>query len=419
MKSLVVVLALSALANVGMLTVIASRSPSTHPAQDGKSLDPRTTSADPSKPGSPSAATEDHERTLEEIWISPTREELPGLIARLRAAGYPPSVIRSLVSMMVSNLYAERRRALQGPVEDVPFWQGRDRPLSMSAPVSAEIRAARRALDQESRALLKELLGANAIDTASESNLVSQRMMGPLSAEKLEQLQAIRSDYADLQQSMFTSISALTGARLPADEEKLALLAKEEQADIRALLTPEEYFEYQLRSGQVATMLRFQLAAFNPTETEFRAIVRAMLDQEGSSTAPIGPQAGAAFARQQQALASQLEGILPADRLADYKVATDPGLQTLARIASRYGLPLQSATEVVAIQREIQQRAASLRGDNRSDPTQTAQQLAALNREATDRLQKVLGDAALAGYREYGGQWLQTLQAPVRPNPNR
>lgn len=419
MKTLVLALAVSAIANVVMFAVITSRSPSASPTRASAPGGTASSGQSSGSTGSVATAGASRERSLTEIWTSPTREELPGLIARMRAAGYPPSVIRSLVSMMVSNLYGERRKALQATAEPTPFWKGGNRPPGLQ--VSSEVRLARRELAREQQALMKELLGPDATDPDGPESALAERMFGPLSAEKVSQLQQILSDYSDLRQSITGSGLVVGAGRLPEDQEKLALLAKEQDADLRALLSPTEYFEYQVRTGPTASLLRSQLAAFNPTEEEFRAIVRVRLAQSdglSDGTMSLSPDEST---RQNQALAAQLEseGALTPDRLAEFKIASDPSLQMLTRLTARFDLPLQAASEVNAIQRDIQQRAAALRSGAGSGAAPSTQQLAALGQEATTRLQAVLGERGLAGYREYGGQWLQALQTPPRATPNR
>lgn len=419
MKTLVLALAVSAIANVVMFAVITSRSPSaaaTRASADGGILPSGRSSGSPESIVATGAS---RERSLTEIWTSPTREELPGLIAQMRAAGYPPSVIRSLVSMMVSTLFSERRKALQATAEPPPFWKGGNLPPSLQ--VSSEARIARRELAREQLALMRELLGPDATDPDGPESAIAERMFGPLSAEKVSQLQQILSDYSDLRQSITGSGLVVGAGRLPEDQEKLALLAKEQDADLRALLSPSEYFEYQVRTGPAASLLRSQLAAFNPTEEEFRAIVRVSLAQsDGPSDGTMG-LTGEERMQQNQALAAQLEseGVLTPDRLSEFRIASDPSLQMLTRLTTRFDLPLQAASEVNAIQRDIQQRVAALRSGGGSGAAPTAQQLAALSQEATTRLQSVLGERGLAGYREYGGQWLQALQTPPRATPNR
>ncbi len=73
-----------------------------------------------------------------------------------------------------------------------------------------------------------------------------------------------------------------------ADREKLALLNRERRADLERVLTPEELFEYDLRQGPTAMRLRSQLAAFQPTEEEYRAIftVQHALDRRAVATRP-------------------------------------------------------------------------------------------------------------------------------------
>jgi hypothetical protein len=46
------------------------------------------------------------------------------------------------------------------------------------------------------------------------------------------------------------------------------------EADVAKLLTPQEYQDYLLRMTTLATMLRYRLADFQPTEQEFQSIFR-------------------------------------------------------------------------------------------------------------------------------------------------
>ena len=77
---------------------------------------------------------------------------MKALAESLRAAGFPLSVIRSVLYTEVGERFKERRREIYGNVEEVPFWKAQNNGL-FSDPKQM---AARRALGTEQTALMKE-----------------------------------------------------------------------------------------------------------------------------------------------------------------------------------------------------------------------------------------------------------------------
>jgi hypothetical protein len=201
---------------------------------------------------------------------------------------------------------------------------------------------------------------------------------------------------------------------LPEDRAKLALLDKEQRVDIAALLTPQELLEYDLRNSSTASQLRSQLAIFNPTEDEFRAIFKiqqAFDDQYGSvSSIAMSMEQRRQRTEAQKQLLPQFQAVLAPDRFAAFQQATDPAYQTINRLVARLELPPETSTQVVTLQKDIQQRAMSAQTALDITPEQRAAQLAALNQEATDKLTQTLGARGFEAYKANGGFWLQMLQ---------
>jgi hypothetical protein len=395
MKLRIFLLSISLAANAALIAVIAQRAPATDTnTSAGKTAAAAKTSA-----------------LQPETWtaLRPS-DDLPALVARLREAGFPPEIVRAIVSAEISERFAARRKALLADQAELPFWKAR----SFSSPYDAKTMATMRALSREQSDLLRQLLGPDSESGNEMMRAYQQGNYGNLSAAKSEQLQRILSDYGELRSQIY---STANGLMLPEDRTKLALLEKEQRADIAALLTPQELEEYDLRSSSTASQLRYQLASFNATEEEFRAIFKiqkAFDDQFGPSMALTMEQRRQRMEGQKQLL-PQIQAVLSPDRFAAYQRATDPQFQQIDRLVARLELPPATADQVIAVQKDIMQRAASPESMRDLTPEQRAAQMAALNQEATAKLTQALGARGFAAYKANSGYWLQMLQP--RPAP--
>jgi hypothetical protein len=324
--------------------------------------------------------------------------DLPQLVARLRAAGYPSAVIRAIVSAEVSAQMSERRRELIADVEEEPYWK-------MGRFFSSKVSVAQRELHREQSRLMKELLGPDATDDNEISQYFRQRQYGGIPLEKVTELQRIASDYSEMRSEIYAESN---GMLMPEDREKISYLEKELRSDFAKLLTPAELEEYELRSSSTANGLRSQLTTFQPNEEEFRALfqaARAVEDQFGTS---MGVSTIEQMRQRQAAVSEQARLVLPPERYAEFVQATDPRYSMLNRVVARYDLPTSVVPQVYAVQQEMQERAAALRS---LPAAERAEQGQALAREATAKLTPLLGERAFEAYKSYGGQWIQQLTA--------
>ena len=418
MKTPLLVLLL-ALSLAGNAALYLSRGTAASPATSSSALTPAgtaaTTATGPAAGAASTAAAKAETAQLAQVWDKLQGGDLKTLVERLRAAGFSPTMIRSIMAAQVSEQFSARRKALLAQQEEVPYWKTQQ--LGLMDPKTM---SALRDLGREQTNLLKELLGPDGMPGSEEAQLYQRRQFGSLSADKLEQLSRIASDYGELRTQIY---SAANGVMLAEDREKLSLLEKEQRADISSLLTPEEMENYELRSSSTASILRSQLATFKPTEAEFRAIFRATRaaeEQSGSSmptglTMVGGPNIS--FRPNQAAVLEQLKSVLTPERYADYQQANDPAYQMINRLVARLELPATVAPQVVTMQQNYMKRATVARTDQSLTPDQRNAQLSAIQQEATMNLTNLLGgQRGLDAYKQYGGQWLQVLQ-PRPTNP--
>lgn len=350
------------------------------------------------------------------VWKGLLGTDLAATLAHLRAEGFPPSMQRAILAALIAEQFADRHKALASMINAEPWWRGN----LYGSNSGAKILAARQQLQRDEKEALDNLLGADSGLTAyARAQQIKQ--YGNLPPEKLSELNRINSDYNEL---MSEVRNAAQGILLPEDRDKLAYLEKEKRADITAALTPDELFEYDLHNSSTAGSLRYQLAAFNPTEDEFRAIfkVRQAFDAQyaNGNFDMMTMDQRRAYGEAQAELTKQIQPLLSADRYAEYQQKTDPAYIQANALVTRLNLPATATSDIVAVQKDITKRASAIRQDNTLSPPDRAVQLKALGDEAVLRLTPTLGDAGIAAYRQSGGYWINTLQrASSGPLPTR
>ncbi len=412
MKVSVALLLASLAVNAAVITLYVKRSPGSATAARSAALP--AAAATPSLAGTSGESatlTAAPSAQLAKGWAELQSGDLNTLPERLRAAGFSPSMVRAIVAAQVYEQFAARRKEIIGQQPEQPFWQ-----TSRNAFMDPKTTAALRDLNKEQTALMKSLLGPGGAPGGDEAAAWHRRQFGNLAPEKLAQLQSITADYSELQQEVHAKAN---GTMLAEDREKLAFLEKEKLADIARTLSPQEFEDFQLRSGNTAQQLRNQLSGFNTTEAEFRALykVTAAIDEKYGTNNPFGSRNSGDIQNRQTELLAQMQTVLSPERFAEYKLATDPQAQQVSRLVARLELPPATTQQVVALQTDFQTRARALQ-TNRDLPVaeRTAQQ-AALLQEATAKLTAALTPRGLEAYKQHGGFWLESLKPRPTPTP--
>src|ERR1051326_3809253 len=57
------------------------------------------------------------------LWSKLSAGDYAATVAKLRAEGFPPSLVRAIVRAEIAESFAARRKALNPPKTDIPFWQ--------------------------------------------------------------------------------------------------------------------------------------------------------------------------------------------------------------------------------------------------------------------------------------------------------
>ena len=343
------------------------------------------------------------------LWSALHSDELRALIERLRAAGFPPNLVRAVVSREVDNRFAARMKTLQAQVEDAPYW----RAMPTSSFSNPKYFEERQQVYRDRARMLRELLGDEAMAAAGVDPTAAQRQQfGDLPKAKIELVQRINDDYAE----MTSQVRAATnGIMLPEDRAKLALLEREKRADLAAVLTPQELEDYEMRSSPVTMRLRGALTLVDASEDEFRTIYR--LSQPFADVLYPSPSAGITFytseimqKRQEatQTLNAQLKGALGESRYAEWSRAQNYEFQNLARLTQQQGLPLSAAVQAYNLRTTTSEASAQIGDDRTLSPEQKLAALQQLAQATKNQLTAALGPGATSYVQT--ASWLQAIE---------
>jgi len=327
-------------------------------------------------------------------------------VAQLRAAGFPPPILRALVHARIAARFTPRLQALKARSPKVPYWQT---PSWYNADLDRSSRAEQRAIYREIADNVKALLGDDPQGLPAYERERRARSYGNLPAAKIAEIEAINRDYNEISAMVREGTQ---GVILAEDREKLRLLETEKRADLVRLLTPAELDEYDRRNSPAAAEIRNKLRYFEATEAEFIALYQAQRDFDARYGRDnlSGVQADQRKAALPE-LAQQIATALGAERFAIYDIQTDGNYFATRSLMPEIGLPEATADELVRVQRSINRRAESIRADPSLTTAQRSGQLAALASEGTASVTPLLGSADnLVKYKRYSaGDWLNRL----------
>lgn len=413
MKLPALILAGSLAANAALVAVYLNRSSAS------SALPPATSGATPPRPSviaavspidppveqsSASAATASS--VDPKTWAGLNPGDLRGLVARLRAAGFPPSTIRAIVSAQVTEQTRSKYLELSAQLETKPFWATDGSNYGLNDPKSI---ALFRELGREHNRMIKDALGPDFPTNDDEIGDYQRRRYGNLPKDKTDQLQRISEDYDDLRQQATT---AARGLMLPEDREKLALLEKEKRADLAQLLSPQEMEDYLMRTSNTTMQLRTALTAFNASEAEFRAIyqVKQAFDEKYSNRAFYDAEAMKERTAAQAQVAEQLKASLGEARYAEYARTSDRGFQAINRIAQQANLPPATAIQAYDLRTNASKESNRIYADTALSTDQKRAALASLAQNTRTQLGTTLGAEAGGTYLKIAEDWLGRIE---------
>lgn len=335
-------------------------------------------------------------------------------IANLRSIGCPEETIRDIIRADVHQLFEQKKKEYRKGAPKWNYWtspqdfiRGSGRAMWMKlAEFDAQRDAVLRTLgvepDQRKR-VAKEL---NAFDLMLDFLQDDKKRAGIL---------RLRAELDDrLQMRGLNSL----------DARGIERLQRELEENIRATLTPEEAFQYDLRMSSTALGLVHRLTAFEPTEQEFVSIFKLQkaFDDEFSENLSYG--SGTEKARAQEAereLQSKIREMLGEERYADYTFAREnTGFQEIHGIVKAAGLGAREAKRIYALREAAEQSASETRNSPNLGAEERDAALARLGKDMESSVRTLLGEAGLERLKEYGTDHAiaELSRLRVRPTPS-
>jgi hypothetical protein len=350
-------------------------------------------------------------------WADLQSDDPATLVANLRGAGFSDAEIRAILQLQLGRKVNERRRELVGTPAETPWWRPVLAPNAASLVANPQGLAELRELARQNARLIDSLLGPAPATSQLSPN--ERMQFADLPPDKIDPLRQLLADYNELTGAI---TSNALGIYFPEDRAKLKLIEEEKEKDLRALLTPEEYDTYLLRTSNTANTLRSNLQAFQPSEDEFRRIfaLQYAFDQQYSTQYGIDADLLRQRAQAQAELNARIKAELSPERAADYERATDGNYRQAAALVARLELPPATATQLWQLQRDTQQQMNALRSNPALTPDARNRALGALQDQVTAQASALLGgQRGLEAYRTNGGQWIQGMVPQTLPAPAR
>lgn len=384
------------------------------PTESSPANAPKNPAASPANTPAAAKPSADGLAVSDELWAALQSEDLPTLVQRLRAAGFPATMVRAIVEGEIERRFGPRLRELQRSVTDTPYWrQGSNSPLMGSAKIYEEVNQ----IYRERARLLRDLLGRDALAYAGMDPSVAQRMQfGNLSQAKIDLVQRINDDYAEMTSQVS---AAMQGVTLPEDREKMALLEREKRNDLAAVLTPDELAAYEMRTSQVTMRLRSALTIMDATEAEFRTIYQAYEPVKDvlyptmiSSGFIMMTSASDTSDKRTEAtkqVNDQLKAALGDARYQQYQRANDNEFQQLYRLGQRDSLPYDTLVRAYDVRTAVSEASNRIANDTALTPDAKRAALKDLAQDARTKLLSTLGPGAGPVYVE-NSRWLPYLE---------
>ncbi|MDK1023101.1 MAG: hypothetical protein QGD92_02590 [Gammaproteobacteria bacterium] len=169
-------------------------------------------------------------------------------------------------------------------------------------------------------------------------------------------------------------------------------------ASIQELLTPEEYFEYELRESREANRMRQTMTGFDYTEQEFRDIFEIRGEFQDLSQSPFnsmsGPQVREAVMEARDDQNRRIAEYLGTERFAELKRLQDPVYQSLVAIGDRYDSSERSIITAYEITTEFRTRVNEVRRDQFMSGEERRSQITQLSAESLEEIEVLVGEEA-------------------------
>jgi hypothetical protein len=380
-----------------LVVFLLNRAPAPDRAEDPGPAGAKSLSAEQPAPAAASLTAVEDETGLDAApfdWRRVESADYHQYVANLRAIGCPAETIRDIIVADVNKLFAARAKAESG-TNRFQYWKGGS-PLGNL--LSEETIAQQQAMGKEKRELLQSLLaGETPQDLGSHLNRhFYESMLDFMPPEKQNQVKEIEERFAG--KLLGTVKKASEG-----DPSAMRAVQAEKEAELLALLGPEEKFQYDLRMSQTAMLMRMRMGDLDVSEKEFQDLfrLRKQVDDEFGIEGMGAPAAGdkAKLEAARKEMNAQIETLL-GERYPEYKyeMSGEWAAQMLHRIANENHVPRTDAIKAYTMTDIARAEAEIVKADANRSEAQKQAAFQAIHDETVRSVTQVLGQEAAESY---------------------
>jgi hypothetical protein len=334
--------------------------------------------------------------------------------SNLLAIGVPVTSIKNIMEAELDLLYYRKQRALMDPYQS-RFWD------IVSATNELPNKAASEALRSERSDLLAKLsLSTPAKNQQPYLGVYSEVASDANKAKLLE----IEKDYTARMGEVSTKLAVLR-VKNPTPEQKaeqtslntqMAALNKEKDTQFKAVLSPEERQEYELRTSNFAQRMG-AFPDFNATADELKKMSQLSVDARKQAMELADSQPGVPPKDKAALLQSQTDAAFEAamkaqfgqDRFDQYKLASDRDYQNFSQWTTAAQLPPGTARQLFDEKRQALATAAQIRSSN-IPPDQKEAALREVRSALQAQVQTHIKGDNYSAFQKANKNWLNSLE---------
>ncbi len=333
-------------------------------------------------------------------------------IANLRSLHCPESTIADIIIADVNKYYRNKLAPFRKPADNVyKFWQS----YNTQNKKDPEFEKLQRETAKEKNNLLKELLGKSYKEESNKLSEWPRESSDPffqtLSQEKRDRMTEITEKFSEMRNEIY---QRTRGMQDDEDRQALKKISQEQTAELAKIFTPDELFEYQLRTSDTVQNARWnELQGFEANEDEFRAIMKAKLLTESPDS---GDPTLSKDERARQAMKANddLMSILGEDRYKEYNLNKNWEYRNLRNIVEKNGGDRKIAQQLYSLKDDVQKAITQVKSDRSLTTEQRNQKLAAIKTEIERTLIESMTERGYKSFKR-SASWLRDLPSGTKP----
>lgn len=409
-------------AGLGIAYVMAPKTSSTGEASAAAKTGASSTASPSKKTSSIGSLTQEVITTVVDPgfhWSEVEAADYKDYIAKLRGIKCPEATIRDIIIADVDKLYEPRMMALreQPTYQPDKYWISDmyGRPSSAKRdPVKAE---QMKALTEEKAALIKDLLGVE----EKELRIAYSHYEDPNQVQFSYLPEEIRAKLKDLDKKFNEERNKLyseAGGYIDMETQDAVKKARKKMMDeMKTFMTPEQIFEYDVRSSETAQQMKYELRGMDVNEDEFRAIYASRKAQEDSRYGGSGEKPTAEQIKAMQEASKQAQEMVKAtlgeERYKEIEMNRDYSYRQLANAAPFLGFDRAAAMRVYDLKDQSEKAANDIRRNQSLTPEERSKALQDIRTAAEAAVTKEIGEKGYKYYKRQGGYWLNNISPRV------